>query len=187
MSNNGMMTKVWGPPGWLFLHCVAFGYPVKVSKWDYSDNLKRMEYRNFFKNVGKILPCRYCRESYDKFYKELPIDNFLDSRKDLCKWFYNMHNKVNNKLGIPKCDIPSFVDIEKQYESYRAKCKKTTSDERKERLEKGCVIPKDGIPKKSYLKVLGCQSNNNYILINKNYIYLIIVLIILIFIYLIYK
>ena len=67
MSNNGMMTKVWGPPGWLFLHCVAFGYPVKVSKWDYSDNLKRMEYRNFFKNVGKILPCRYCRESYDKF------------------------------------------------------------------------------------------------------------------------
>ena len=50
-----MMTKVWGPPGWLFLHCVAFGYPVKVDKWDYKDNLKRMEYRNFFKNLGHIL------------------------------------------------------------------------------------------------------------------------------------
>ena len=23
--DNGMMTKVWGPTGWLFLHCVTFG------------------------------------------------------------------------------------------------------------------------------------------------------------------
>ena len=22
--DNGMMTKVWGPPGWLFLHCITF-------------------------------------------------------------------------------------------------------------------------------------------------------------------
>ena len=29
---NGMMTKVWGPPGWLFLHCITFGYPHKIDK-----------------------------------------------------------------------------------------------------------------------------------------------------------
>ena len=23
--DNGMMTKVWGPAGWLFLHCITFG------------------------------------------------------------------------------------------------------------------------------------------------------------------
>ena len=187
MSNNGMMTRVWGPPGWLFLHSVTFGYPVKINQWDYKDNLKRMEYRNFFKNLGKILPCRYCRESYDKFYQEEPIDKFLDSRKSLTKWFYNIHNKVNNKLGVPKCDIPSFEEIEKQYESYRAKCKKTTPEERSKRLEKGCIIPKDGKPKKSYLKVLGCNNNNNYILINKYYIYLFILFTLFIIIFKINK
>ena len=56
-----------------------------------------MEYRNFFKNLGKVLPCKYCRESYDKFYEEEPLYKFLDSRKSLTKWFYNIHNKVNNK------------------------------------------------------------------------------------------
>ena len=29
-ADNGMMTKVWGPPGWLFLHCVTFGYPYVI-------------------------------------------------------------------------------------------------------------------------------------------------------------
>ena len=30
--DNGMMTKVWGPPGWLFLHCLTFGYPYTINE-----------------------------------------------------------------------------------------------------------------------------------------------------------
>ena len=26
-----MMTKVWGPPGWFFLHCVTFGFPERIA------------------------------------------------------------------------------------------------------------------------------------------------------------
>lgn len=29
--DNGMMTKIWGPPGWLFLHCITFGYPYVIN------------------------------------------------------------------------------------------------------------------------------------------------------------
>jgi hypothetical protein len=70
-------------------------------------------------------------------------------------------------LGIPKCDIPSFKEINKKYESYRAECKKTTEKERLEKQAKGCVIPVDGIKKKSYLEVVNNQKNDDYILINK--------------------
>ena len=38
--DNGMMTKVWGPTGWLFLHCVTFGYPYVI-------------------NLFKSRPCQY--------------------------------------------------------------------------------------------------------------------------------
>ena len=73
-------------------------------------------------------------------FKEL-IKNFLNSREELFRWIYEIHNKVNHKLGVPSCDIPSFEKVYSQYESYRAKCHKYTSKERKSRKEKGCTRP----------------------------------------------
>ena len=32
---NGMQTRVWGPAGWLFLHCIAQNYPMDPKKcWE---------------------------------------------------------------------------------------------------------------------------------------------------------
>ena len=28
--DNGLMTRIWGPSGWLFLHCISFGFPYKI-------------------------------------------------------------------------------------------------------------------------------------------------------------
>ena len=39
-----------------------------------------------------------------EFMKEIPIEYFLKSRKDLTFWLYT-YNKVNNKLGLPDCNI----------------------------------------------------------------------------------
>lgn len=182
MSDNGMMTKVWGPPGWLFLHCITFGYPVQIDELNQEHIIRREHYRMFFKNLGKIFPCKYCRESYDKFILELPIENFLNSREKLTYWFYLIHNKVNKKLGVPKCNIPSFEKVKLQYESYRAKCSKTTDEQRKERLAKGCVIPKDGKKKRSYIKVIGCKNNNEYMLVKRMDVYVFSLLILLLFV-----
>lgn len=175
-ADNGMMTKVWGPPGWLFLHCLTFGYPYQIDEMNHEHFEKKNQYKQFFYYLGKVLPCKYCRESYDKYFKELPIDNFLNNRHDLCLWLYKIHNKVNDKLGVPNCDIPTFEEIKSKYESYRAKCKKTTEKERLEKKAKGCVTPADGIKKKSYLKVINCKNDDNYVLIHKNFILLFIVL-----------
>ena len=159
-ADNGMMTKVWGPPGWLFLHCVTFGYPYVIIPSKKEHQEKMIWYRNFFHQLGHVLPCRYCRESYQDFMKEDPIDNHLKSRKEITKWFYDMHNKVNKKLGVPPCDIPSFEDMTANYEQYRAKCKKTTDEERKANVAKGCVNPADGTKKRCVVKVVQCGTGD---------------------------
>ena len=43
-QKEGMRTKVWGPPAWVFLHTVAHNYPLKPTRED------RKNYKNFFTN-----------------------------------------------------------------------------------------------------------------------------------------
>ena len=152
-ADNGMVTKIWGGPGWLFLHSVAYGYPYAINPNNEEHNNKKRDYKNFFESIGDILPCRYCRDSYKVFIKEIPIDNYLDTRAKLCEWLYNLHNKVNDKLGVPKCDIPKFEEVNTLYETFRAKCKKTTNKERDDKLAKGCITPATGTHKKCVMKI----------------------------------
>jgi hypothetical protein len=153
MSDEGMMTNVWGPPGWVFLHSITMGYPFKINPSEKSHIIRKENTKIFFNSLGHVLPCKYCRKSYLDYITENPIDKHLNNRKKLVKWFYDIHNKINMKLGVPKCDIPSFKEFYQKYETYRAKCKKTTLEDKKKRLEKGCINPKDGIPKKTYIKI----------------------------------
>ena len=148
-----MMTNVWGPPGWVFLHSITMGYPYKINPKNKKD-ISRKEYTKiFFNSLGHVLPCKYCRESYLKYISQHPIDKHLNTRKKLVKWFYDIHNKINQKLGVPKCDIPSFQEFYQKYETYRAKCKETTKTDIKKRKEKGCANPNDGIPKRTSIKI----------------------------------
>ena len=94
---------------------------------------------------------------------------------------------MNNKLGIPKCDIPSFEEIQKNYEAYRAKCKKTTEQERLEKKAQGCVTPVDGVKKKSYLKVINCKNDDNHILIRKDILITILIIVIIYVVIIFYK
>jgi hypothetical protein len=162
---------------------LTFGYPNVIDESDTTHFQKKNDYKQFFYYLGKVFPCSYCRDSYDTFFKEIPIDNYLNNRRDLSLWLYLIHNKVNNKLGVPSCNIPSFENVQKQYESYRAQCKKTTEQERLKKKANGCVIPADGINKKSYLQVISnCNTNNDYILINKYVIMVLLIPVLIMFI-----
>jgi len=156
-QDNGLMTKVWGPAGWVFLHSCAMGYPVKIDTKNKEHKKRKRETKKFFESIGHVFPCRYCRDSYIRFIKELPITKHLDTRQSLCRWLYRIHNKVNKKLGIPKCEIPSLIDVNKRYETYRAKCHKTTKTEAADRVEKGCVVPQDGIRKRCIIKIINTK------------------------------
>ncbi len=91
-SKNGIMTKVWGPAGWLFLHCVTFGYPDNPDLYDAEYGLApgttRSRYRRFFNEFGNVLPCRYCRDSYKEFIKEDKLEDNIQDRDHLIEWFW---------------------------------------------------------------------------------------------------
>ena len=145
--NNGIMTKVWGPPAWIFLHCVTFGYPVNPDEFDKQNNqiegTTRMRYIQFFRDIQYIFPCKYCRESYGEFLEQEPID--AENRASLTKWLWKIHNKVNKKLETKYSDA-SFNEIKKRYENYRAKCNKGK--------QVGCTIPINGKKLKSMVWVV---------------------------------
>lgn len=152
--DNGMMTKVWGPAGWLFLHSVAMGYPYYINDENPDHKTKKEDYYKFFYYLGKVLPCKYCRESYMDFFAKLNLNGNLNSRNEVSRWLYDMHNKVNRKLGVPECRIPTFEAHRGEYEKYRAKCKKTTEEEREVNKSKGCLAPADGTAKRCVVKVI---------------------------------
>lgn len=131
-TNNGLITKIWGPSAWQTLHSISFGYPINPS------DEHKAKYKLFFELLGDVLPCSYCRDSYKHFITS--GDSILDShaltnRKTLTKWLYRLHNAVNNKLDI-NYGI-TYKDIVNRYESYRAVCSKSHNLTK----EKGCLMP----------------------------------------------
>lgn len=130
--NNGLITKIWGSPGWTFNHSVTFGYPIKPT------DKQKEEYKNFFISLGNVLPCRFCRESYQKIITtgETALTNdVLNDRETLTKWFYRVHKAVNKKLEIDYG--MTYDEVVDKYESFRAKCGKPSQ------TSKGCVAPLD--------------------------------------------
>ena len=53
-SNDGMLTTVWGPGMWHFLHTTSFNYPVNPTE------KQRKDYRNFVLSLRNVLPCGKC-------------------------------------------------------------------------------------------------------------------------------
>jgi hypothetical protein len=144
-DDSGMQTRVWGPAGWLFLHSIAQNYP-----WNPTPDQKK-EYYEFFRLVGKVLPCRYCRESYQEFIKEdgTCLDmSVMASRKTLTYWLFKIHDRINKKLDIK--EHTTFKQVWDKYESFRSKC--TKSPEVKEKIKKGCLDPMSGLRQSCKIK-----------------------------------
>lgn len=149
-----MMTKIWGPPGWVFLHSITMGYPQEIDENNEEHILRREGMISLFESLQYVFPCSYCRKSYAKFIEEKPIREHVNNRETLVLWFYNIHNNVNTKLGVPECDIPTFEEFYEKYESYRSKCVQTTDDDRNKNKAKGCVVPKTGIKKRCVIDII---------------------------------
>lgn len=105
-----MNTQIWGPLFWQLLNDIAVVadhcYPLVKSD-------ERSKFSNVFILFTKILPCKYCRESYTKFTKEEP------PTYPFIEWIYKTHNKVNMKLKRPiTLDLSVFKRRCKVYTSF---------------------------------------------------------------------
>ena len=54
-NGDGMITAIWGPNMWHYLHTMSFNYPVNPT----AENKKY--YKEFILNLQHTLPCKYCR------------------------------------------------------------------------------------------------------------------------------
>lgn len=124
-----MNVNKWGPGGWIFLHTITFNYPTEPTI-EHKKN-----YSNFFESIGEMLPCKYCRQSYEIYYKYLPITEFLDSREGVVYWFYKIHELVNQKTYKENA---SLEDVIRFYEDFRAKCGTMSKDKDKDKKYKTC-------------------------------------------------
>jgi hypothetical protein len=118
-ASRNLRTKAWGPVAWFAITCFLMGYPEKNPT-----TKDKKHYKSFLNNIGNVLPCNLCRDSYIKFIKELPITpKVLSSRKNLVYWFFKLHNKVNRKLKCKELNTTSMNDKYKFYDKFRAvKC-----------------------------------------------------------------
>ncbi|KAJ3352321.1 hypothetical protein GGF32_003809 [Allomyces javanicus] len=89
-----MDTTKWGPPTWDTLFFVAYGFDLNPAPK--ADKIK--QYKAFFKALGNVLPCAYCRQSYAKFLGELDMDKYVHKKHGLFEFVYHLRNKVNSKL-----------------------------------------------------------------------------------------
>ena len=106
-----METTKWGESLWISLHTITFNAPEKCNEEE------KNQYTTFFKCIGDLLPCKYCRMSYKTFIKALPIEDYASDRMGLTYWLYIIHNLVNLKLD-KACDL-DFKDVVYSYEKMR--------------------------------------------------------------------
>ena len=53
-DGNGMLTKIWGPSLWHYLHVMSFNYPVNPSKEDKDNYRKFLVVYDMFCRVANV-------------------------------------------------------------------------------------------------------------------------------------
>ena len=165
LSNDGMLTSVWGPSMWHYLHTMSFNYPVEPTQQD------KKNYRNFVLSLKNVLPCGKCRNNLRKNFKKLPLEmKDMKSRYTFSKYIYDLHEVVNDMLG--KKSGLTYEEIRERYEHFRARCadsyKKILSLKKQQKTrkhvkfakkisvinEKGCSEPLYGEKSKCMLQIV---------------------------------
>ena len=114
-SGDGMLTTVWGPSLWHYMHTMSFNYPIKPTNND------KKYYKDFIINLQYVLPCKYCRDNLKKNFKAHPLRKCdMRNRETYSKYVYKLHETINKMLG--KKSGLTYCDIRERYEHFRARC-----------------------------------------------------------------
>lgn len=155
-SGDGMLTTVWGPSLWHFLHIMSFNYPVKPS------NSEKKYYMNFILNLKNTLPCKYCRINLETNFKQMPLTlKEMESRDTFSRYIFDLHELINKMLK--KKSNLLFCDVRERYEHFRARCTlensvlfkiKKSGKVKTHKREKGCTEPLYGKKSKCVIKIV---------------------------------
>ena len=149
-SGDGMLTSVWGPSMWHYMHTMSFNYPVKPTADD------KKYYMQFIKNLKYTLPCKYCRINLKNNFKSKPLKMcHMKNRETFSRYVYELHEVVNKMLK--KKSGLSYCDVRDRYEHFRSRCtteKPKLFKFKKTRKERGCTEPMYGKKAKCVIKIV---------------------------------
>ena len=158
-SGDGMLTTVWGPALWHYLHTMSFNYPVRPTRQE------KKHYRDFVLQLQHVLPCKYCRMNLKNNFKDVPLrSRDMKNRKAFSHYIYRLHEHINKMLG--KKSGLTYKMVREQYEHFRARCTIDPEQEtqiiklihKKKRQthkkEKGCIEPLYGKKSKCVIKIV---------------------------------
>ena len=157
-SGDGMLTAVWGPSLWHYLHTLSFNYP-----WHPTPEQKKA-YKEQILLLEKTLPCKYCRINLKNNFKHCPLKEcHMKNRDTFSRYVYQLHETVNKMLH--KKSNLSYCDVRERYEHFRARC--ITDEKMKQKIwklnktrkkrgtkEKGCTEPLYGKKAKCVIQIV---------------------------------
>ncbi len=150
-SGDGMLTTVWGPAMWHFLHTMSFNYPVHPTAE------QKRQYRDFVYQLRHVLPCKYCRINLTNNLQKKPLQmKHLANRDAFSRFVYELHELVNKMLG--KTSNLTYADVRDRYEHFRSRCTlekpKVFVFTRRVKKEKGCTEPMYGKKAKCVINIV---------------------------------
>jgi len=154
-AGDGMLTSVWGPPMWHYLHTMSFNYPVHPSLKD------KKHYKDFIVNLQYVLPCKYCRINLANNFKKKPIKMCnMASRETFSRYVYELHELINKMLK--KKSNLTYCEVRERYENFRSRCTQEkpkvfsfkNAKTMKNKKEKGCTEPLYGKKSKCIINIV---------------------------------
>jgi hypothetical protein len=155
-SGDGMLTSVWGPSLWHYLHVISFNYPNEPTK------IQKNKYKQMLLNLQYTLPCKYCRINLKNNFKKFPLNNnIFENRNSFSRYIYNLHELINKMLG--KKSNLTYCEVRDRYEQFRSRCVienpkifkyKENFNKTKSKKEKGCTEPLYGKKSKCIINIV---------------------------------
>ena len=159
-SGDGMLTSVWGPSIWHYLHTISFNYPVVPTKE------QKKHYKQLVLNMKHTLPCSHCRNNLNKNLRACPLTaKSLKNRDNFSRWIFDLHETVN-KMLCKKSNL-TYETVRDRYENFRSRCTKDRKTKKRDNIkkikiktvkrrkkEKGCVTPIYGKKSKCIIKIV---------------------------------
>ena len=89
--------ELWGPSLWNSMEAIVCTLSLH--------NKKNIGF--FFENLRTILPCEKCKNHFNQYYKEFPVQNYLQNPLTLLIWLYLLKTKIKTRQ---ERDCPKFMD-----------------------------------------------------------------------------
>lgn len=99
----------WGGKAWNFIHVIAQSYPTNPTLTD------KQLYKDYFRLLGRILPCESCCVNYQKHWNKYPIDDYLVGPEELFEWTVLLRQAISDQIAA-KQQSEGFNNIGRKFQ-----------------------------------------------------------------------